>query len=171
MIPRANYFLQVSFSFSALNPISSKLSNLCFRVASQQIYVQEFTDLAKKYSHPRGIFNGINHLPLRGTKKSGLTPLSPKFSDVWKREKRRRNLETYQRSRFHGYTADELHRFEALAALDETVMRHGLTNPIHAVFEKKQWLTEGEMPRHRGAIPILGGEDGFWLVSSFLHGH
>jgi hypothetical protein len=55
-------------------------------------------------------------------------------------------------------TADKLHRFEALAALDENAMSHGLTNPIHPVFEKKQWLREEEMPRHRGAVPILIGE-------------
>jgi hypothetical protein len=171
MIPRANYVLQVSFSFCALNPTSSKHSNLYFRVASQQINVQGFTDLAKKYSHPRGIFNGTNHRPLRNTNKSGLTPLSPKFTNSRKEGRKRTNLEAYQRSRFLGFEADERHCFEALAALDENAMSHGLTNPIHAVFEKKQWLREEETPRHRGAIPILGSEGGFWLVSSLLHGH
>jgi hypothetical protein len=137
MILRANYVLQASFSFCALNPISSKHSKLCFHVASQQINVQSFTDLAKKYSHPRGIFNGTNHRPLRNTNKGGLTPLSPKCTNIRKEARKRTNLEAYQRSRLHGFTADELHRFEALAALDENAMSHGSTNPIHAVFEKK----------------------------------
>jgi hypothetical protein len=70
-----------------------------------------------------------------------------------------------------GFTASELHRFEVLAALDENVMSRELTNRIHAVFEKKRWLREGEMPKHRGVVPIFGGHDGFWLVSSLLHGH
>jgi len=97
-------------------------------------------------------------------------PLSSEHSDVKKVERKRNNLEPYQRSRLHGFTAHQLHRFEALAALDYSVMNHGLSNPIHDVFEKKQWLTESEMPRHKGAIPILGGEGGFWLVSLLLHG-
>jgi hypothetical protein len=66
-----------------------------------------------------------------------------------------------------GFIAGELCRFEALAALDENVMSLGLRNPIHVVFEKKQWMAEEEMPKHRGAVPILGGRDGFWVVSLF----
>ena len=129
------------------------------------------TELAKKYSHPRGRFNGVDHGPLRNTKKSGLTPLTSKRSNNGKGDRKKRNLDAYQRSRFHGFTAEELRRFEALAALDEDVVGHGLSNPIHEVFEKKQWLREEEMPKHRGAIPILGGCDGFWLVSLLFHRH
>lgn len=53
---------------------------------------------------------------------------------------------------------------EALAALAEAGMQHGLRNPIHPVFQKMQWVTEEQMPKQRGAIPILGDHEGFWLV-------
>jgi hypothetical protein len=28
-------------------------------------------------------------------------------------------------------------------------------------------MAEEEMPKHRGAVPILGVRDGFWVVSLF----
>jgi len=52
----------------------------------------------------------------------------------------------------------------ALAALDTAERVCDLRNPIHPIFRKSQWFTEETMPKHRGAVPILGAEEGFWLV-------
>lgn len=54
---------------------------------------------------------------------------------------------------------------KCLAALDTDVFLHNLRNPIHPCFEESKWLTENDMPKHKGAIPILGDEIGFWMVS------
>lgn len=59
----------------------------------------------------------------------------------------------------------------ALAAFDRDDVPHGLENPIHPCFERERWVVETDMPKHKGAIPILGGEDGFWMVSSLDLGH
>lgn len=110
---------------------------------------------------------------LKYTGKSGLTPIrlsgdeiaDPIVRDrVWK-------VESHQRGTTFGFTAEELYRLGALAALDERPMSSDLQNALHPVFVRQRWQTEGSMPKHVGATPILGDDDGFWLVGEVLFLH
>ena len=83
---------------------------------------------------------------------------------VWK-------VESHQRGTTFGFTAEELYRLGALAALDERPMSSDLQNALHPVFARQRWQTEGSMPKHVGATPILGDDDGFWLVGEVLFLH
>lgn len=124
-------------------------------------YISGYTSLAAKYSHPRGKFGVVNHGVIRGSGKSGLTPLLAPQNGTGVSKQRR--LEEYQRKRLKGFTTTELQRMGALTPLDSRTWRHSLKNPINPIFNSR-WVTEADMPRHRGAIPILGDHEGLWLV-------
>ncbi|ESZ91772.1 hypothetical protein SBOR_7842 [Sclerotinia borealis F-4128] len=120
-------------------------------------YTFGWTDLAKKYSRPVGKFASLDHRVLGDGGKSGLTPRVPasKSDDGKGKEKR-----------FNGFTTFDLHSMQALAALDTNIYIHGLENPIHPCFERSKWVVENDMPKHKGAIPILGREEGFWMADN-----
>ncbi|CZR60774.1 uncharacterized protein PAC_10670 [Phialocephala subalpina] len=137
------------------------------------------TKLAERYSHPTRTTSNLSHSPLYGTKKSGFTPLSPGFGTL---EKRR--LHNYQKRRFYGFSAAELHQLGALAGVDGdpydesggwTEFESGaqadgyggeLDNPIHPLFDRGNWERRRDIPRHRGAVPIRGDEAGYWLAEN-----
>ncbi|KAG4429548.1 hypothetical protein IFR05_014971 [Cadophora sp. M221] len=122
-------------------------------------YIGGYTSLASKYSHPRGKFGTVNHGLIRGSGKSGLTPLlAPQNGTGVSKQ-----LEEYPRKRLKGFTTTELQRMEALAPLDNRTWRHSLKNPINPIFNGR-WVTEADVPKHRGAIPILGDHEGLWLM-------
>lgn len=125
-------------------------------------YINGYTRLAAKFSHPRGKFGFANHSVIKGSGKSGLTPLLAPQDGMGVNKLQR--LEACQKKRLKGFTTTELERMEALAPLDMRAWKHGLQNLIDPMFNSA-WATKTSIPRHRGAIPILGDHDGFWLVS------
>ncbi|KAI9642393.1 hypothetical protein NHQ30_009197 [Ciborinia camelliae] len=134
----------------------------------QSRYTFGWTDLAKKYSRPLGKFASLDHRILGDGEKSGLTPRVPPSKSDQRKGKHTLGgisdeLEIYQRKRFNGFTTFDLHSMEALAALDTSIIPHSLNTPIHPCFEKSRWVVENNMPKHKGAIPILGREEGFWM--------
>lgn len=40
-----------------------------------------------------------------------------------------------------------------------------LDNPIHPLYARRNWEKMGDIPRHRGPIPVRGEVAGYWLVS------
>ncbi|KAM0126583.1 hypothetical protein ACHAP3_009244 [Botrytis cinerea] len=134
-------------------------------------YTLGWTSLAKKYGRPLGRFASVDHRILGNEAKSGVTPREDYSKSH--RSRRRGNwkessyeLETYQRKRFNGFTTFDLHTMKCLAALDTDVSLYNLRNPIHPCFEESKWVTENDMPKHKGAIPILGDEIGFWMADN-----
>ncbi|KAL2067941.1 hypothetical protein VTL71DRAFT_16039 [Oculimacula yallundae] len=129
-----------------------------------------YTKLAVKYGHPRGISKPReDHSLFKYTGKSGKTPVRPN-SDLIAHEgvkKRARVTEQYQRMQNWGFTADELLRLGALPASDERPMVSDLNNTLYPAFMRSQWLTEMMMPKHTGAIPVLGDDvNGLWLAEN-----
>lgn len=62
---------------------------------------------------------------------------------------------------------------EPLSPDDEMdAVQRGSGGYIHPIFDKQQWVTEKDRqfyPRTRGAIPLLGGHEGCWVVSRSYH--
>lgn len=109
-----------------------------------------------------GTFASENHRLLKGTGKSGLTPLSP-FHASPNAQKLQQFY--HQRSRFFGFSAAELHDMEVLAALHTDAVTNTLGDvPVHVLFQKSRWEKESKMMSTRAPIPIRGGHDGYWLV-------
>ncbi|KAM0152810.1 hypothetical protein ACHAPG_007473 [Botrytis cinerea] len=140
-------------------------------LSERSLYTLGWTSLAKKYGRPLGRFASVDHRILGNEAKSGVTPREDYSKSH--RSIRRGNwkesyyeLETYQRNRFNGFTTFDLYTMKCLAALDTDVFLHNLRNPIHPCFEESKWLTENDMPKHKGAIPILGDEIGFWMADN-----
>jgi hypothetical protein len=102
----------------------------------------------------------------KNTGKSGLTPVNT-FTSPSKADDFDYKVHYYQQHRFRGFTTISLQDFEAMATLDKTNMKMGLTNPIHPLLEKSQWIKEEDMPSHLGSIPLRGGYDGYWLVGFY----
>jgi hypothetical protein len=119
----------------------------------------DLSKLAKKY----GTFD---HGPLKGTGKSGLTPVSPWVEGTarsprgWKVRKR---IERWQKTMYYGWTASELNSLEALAAF-QTAMPNNLTNELHPIFQLDRWIKKEELPLHRPPYPLSKGREGFWEV-------
>ncbi|KAF4615546.1 hypothetical protein G7Y89_g15315 [Cudoniella acicularis] len=111
----------------------------------------------------------INHKILIKTGKSGVSPIAAldPNATLWERNWRK-ILEEYQRAKFCGFTTAELCLMEAMAPLDESKMVDSLSNPIHLAFARGKWITEAEMSRHRGPIPLYGDYDGFWLPEHLI---
>lgn len=135
-------------------------------LGEQSRYTSGWTSFAKKYSRPLGKFASVDHRILGNDGKSGLTPRGIPLAPRHIRGKRAVELDVYQRKRFNGFTTLDLRNMQALAALDTNEFLHGLENPIHPCFGKNRWVIENDMPKHKGAIPILGKEEGFWMVSN-----
>ncbi|KAH6713678.1 hypothetical protein BKA61DRAFT_674300 [Leptodontidium sp. MPI-SDFR-AT-0119] len=72
--------------------------------------------------------------------------------------------EKAQRMRVRGFTAAELPDMEALAYLDKSPMPDELTNVIHPAFQISHWVAQDSLPKHRGAVPLLGDHDGPWVA-------
>ncbi|KAG4027309.1 hypothetical protein MFRU_031g00570 [Monilinia fructicola] len=137
----------------------------------QSRYTSGWTPLAKKYSRPLGKFASVDHRILGDGGKSGLTPREH-TTTLGKNKRKNRSektpvdLEIYQRKRFNGFTNLDLDSIQALAALDTNVIHQNLENPIHPCFALERWVVESQMPKHKGAIPILGREEGFWIANN-----
>ncbi|KAB8288102.1 hypothetical protein EYC80_010235 [Monilinia laxa] len=141
----------------------------------QSRYTSGWTTLAKKYSRPLGKFASVDHRILGNEGKSGLTPREHNPTPGRNKRKRRlernpEDLEIYQRKRFNGFTNFDLESIQALAALDTNAIHQNLENPIHPCFALKRWVVESQMPKHKGAIPILGREEGFWIYERIWGG-
>ncbi|KAF7909966.1 uncharacterized protein EAF01_003684 [Botrytis porri] len=130
------------------------------------------TPFAGKYGHPRGPGHELlrEWLPL---KKSGLTPASPSVVD-WRNlvsADSQKALESYQRTRFWGFTARELEQIGALADIrpgkwhsDSTTGRVDLdTVPLHPIFERQHWEREDVIPLHFPKHPCGDGNK-FWEI-------
>ncbi|KAE8454261.1 hypothetical protein EG329_005186 [Mollisiaceae sp. DMI_Dod_QoI] len=145
-----------------------------FPSSIRQARVSQYTELAKKYSHPTGNWLAIaDNRVLRNTGKSGLTPLLPLdvnqlLTEATERQYARHvELEIYQRRRLIGFTAAEMQTLEALAGLEKSSMNYHLNTPVHPVFERRWWMSQRDLPKHRALIPILGDHDGPWLDALF----
>ncbi|TGO49385.1 hypothetical protein BCON_0211g00020 [Botryotinia convoluta] len=150
----------------AIGKISYDTTGQLLSLSERSRYTFGWSDLAKKYSRPLGKFASVDHRILGDEANSGLTPRED-YSKSHRSKKRgnwketSNELERYQRRRFNGFTAFDLHTMKCLAALDTDVFLHNLRNPVHPCFEKSKGVTENDMPKHKGAIPILGDELGF----------
>lgn len=111
-------------------------------------------------------YGPFDHGPLKGTGKSGLTPVSPwiegtaKSPRSWKVRKR---IERWQNCRFYGWSARELNSLEALSAF-QTALPNNLTNELHPLFQLDRWMKKEELPLHRPLYPLPTGCEGFWEV-------
>lgn len=125
---------------------------------------------SRKYGHPYRTIDGLSHRVLKNTGKSGLTPLSPFATATLglqtNAQRRQRNwLYYYQKDRFFSFTAAELQYMEALSAVDlNNYGRRSLTNNIHKIFDRSQWVNPRTGPRHLGFPPMLGNHQGLWTV-------
>lgn len=127
------------------------------------------TKLARKYGHPYKKIKDMSHRILKYTGKSGITPLSPFFpQNMQNRTPRSRRqkyqFHFYQKHRYQGFAAAELHGMEALSALDTTKTSSPLINPIHPMFAKDKWDGDNDIPRHWPLLPLFTGHKGFWQV-------
>ncbi|KAF7923677.1 uncharacterized protein EAE98_007495 [Botrytis deweyae] len=145
-------------------------------IGERSRYTFGCTGLAKKYGRPIGKFSSVDHRILGNEGKSGLTPREccskpheSKKGSNWKRDFD--ELERYQRKRLNGFTEFDLHNMNCLAALETDIFLHTLRNPIHPCFEKGKWVSEIDMPKHKGAIPILGAKKGFWMAKIMVLSH
>lgn len=75
-------------------------------------------------------------------------------------------IDEHQTIRCYGFTSNELRDLGTLEAYIEDDATAGKLHQgaIHPVFERVQWMTEDETPKHIGAIPLLGGRLGYWTV-------
>ena len=64
--------------------------------------------------------------------------------------------------RFRGLDARALKDLNVLAAEVDNVKGGDLDPPIHRMYRRAQWETEGEIWKHVGPIPIRGENDGVW---------
>lgn len=141
--------------------------------ALREQWVARYTEIAKKYSHPIGNWDYPDNRILRNTGKSGLTPVeNADFEEMltdnigWQRSQRT-YLEMYQRRRFNGFSIQELYRLESMAAFDLMTMKWDMIfDDVDPIFEKRYWVAEKDMYRHRAHVPILGDYAGFWSVST-----
>ncbi|THV43779.1 hypothetical protein BGAL_0931g00020 [Botrytis galanthina] len=159
-----------------IGKISYDTTGQLLSLSERSRYTFGWTSLAKKYSRPVGKFASVDHRILGNEAKSGLTPRED-YSKSYESKKRCNwkgkfdELERFQRKRFNGFTAFDLHNMKCMAALDTEIFPHSLRNPIHPCFEKSRWMTEDDMPKHKGAIPILGDEKGFWMAKIISLSH
>ncbi|PMD29370.1 hypothetical protein L207DRAFT_616178 [Hyaloscypha variabilis F] len=125
---------------------------------------KQLSELARIYSHP--LFKEHADLEIGPFLKSGLTPVfKQKFSSK-EDFKIYDNLVTYQRVRFRGFTAAELHALESLAPFstirdDKTAVKK--LCPIHEAFRKPKWKVP--LPKHQARFPIGNGNPGYWDVN------
>ncbi|KAF7867432.1 hypothetical protein EAF04_005515 [Stromatinia cepivora] len=160
----------VNYDAREIGRVSYDTTGQLLSPREQARYTLDWTGLAKRYSRPLGKFASVDHQILGNDGKSGLTPQgnnSKSRQSGWKEISD--DLDTYQRKRFNGFTASDLHGMQALAALDTNFFLHSLENPIHPCFERSRWVVEDCMPKHKGAIPILGKHEGFWVVMFGFH--
>ena len=140
--------------------------------AVRQRQVANYTDVAKKYSHPIGNWlRQADNRIIRNTGKSGLTPLPPTDPDemitnkVQVQRAKLHEYEIYQRRRLCGFTPGELVAIETAAPFIPDSLKSNLHNAIHPIFEQRWWVTETDLPKNMGLIPLLGEYDGFYTVS------
>ncbi|PVH75183.1 hypothetical protein DL98DRAFT_593452 [Cadophora sp. DSE1049] len=135
----------------------------------RQIFAN-YTEFGRKYGHPRGMINGIDHTTIKYTGKSGLTPLSPgiysqSLPSPTERRRRRKSdkLREYQGDRLQGFTSEELLRLKSLPSINVTKIKQRLaTVPLHPILAQNRWFKEEELPKHQGDVPIWGLISGFW---------
>lgn len=121
------------------------------------------TALAEKYGHPVGphhkVIQGI--LPL----KSGLTPLNPGPFLTFAELQLFKDLHTYQRLRFHGFTTAELQSIEALAPLITESVDLIPDYPIHPLLKRHKWASGAGQFAHLARYSLGNGRPGYWEVS------
>ncbi|KAF5875573.1 uncharacterized protein Bfra_004026 [Botrytis fragariae] len=143
------------------------------KISERSRYTFGWSVPAKRYSRPLGKFASVDHRILGNESKSGLTPRED-YSESNRSNKRRNwketsdELERYQTKTFDGFTAFDLHTVKCLVVMDTDIFLHSLRNTIHPCFEKSKLVTEDDMPKHKGAIPILGDEKGFWMADNLV---
>ncbi|KAH7321533.1 hypothetical protein BKA65DRAFT_540736 [Rhexocercosporidium sp. MPI-PUGE-AT-0058] len=135
-----------------------------------------YSALAKKYSHPRGMFGAgnkqlLDHTMLKYTGKSGLSPIfslgtAQLTQAEWNRIAKAQRLKVRQRQRLRGFTTEELFRLGNVAPLNTSTIRHDLNVPLCTMFARDRWLDETTLPKHTGGIPVLGDVPGLWLPSN-----
>ncbi|KAG4440489.1 hypothetical protein IFR05_004024 [Cadophora sp. M221] len=142
--------------------------------AKRQARVAKWTDIAKIYGHyigPGINEDGLAEDHLRNTGKSGLTPLpTPEVGATAAESQnilaRKLEHEKSQRARLRGFTAAELLDMEVLAYFDKDPMPDEPTIVIHPAFQLSNWVTQNSLPKHRGAVPLLGEYDGLWVAEN-----